>query len=335
MTLIEFLRSKIFIRNLVYIFILGLAMLWFTMELLNVYTRHGRYIQVPELAGLPLEEAKRVLRDHNLRFSVNDSIHDEFLEGGTIARQDPPTGAEVKRNRRVYLTVVAVLPEQVTMPNLEDLSFRQATALLTSYGLRIGNLSYRPDIGLNTILEQLYDNKPIEPGTLINKGSAIDLVIGQGLGQDQVSVPFLIGKTRAEAISILQAASLSVGLEDFLDDPADNPRVFQQSPDPTLRSQFLLAGNPVNLVYRSGNRFDFESHLSSLATVKIPLLYGKTPQEVRAVLDENSLLLGNETGDKSVSEDVRVYRQYPEYDPYGRITVGTRVDVWYQPLDEF
>jgi len=32
---------------------------------------------------------------------------------------------------------------------------------------------------------------------------------------------------------------------------------------------------------------------------------------------------------------MRVYRQHPEYDPYGRITIGTQVDVWYKPIEEF
>jgi len=335
MTFREFILSKIFLRHLVFILITGLFLLWLTMELLNVYTQHGRYIQVPNLAGLTLDEAKDVLRDYNLRVTVNDSIHDATQAGGTIARQDPRSGMEVKRNRRIYLTIVAILPEQVAMPNLVDLSFRQAAALIASYGLRIGNLSYRPDIGHNTILEQMIRANPIEPGTLINKGTEIDLIIGQGLGQNQVPVPLLIGKTRSEAIALIQAAQLSVGLEDFLDDPADNPRVYQQSPDPTLRNQFLMAGNTVNLVYRSGNRFDFEQHLNNRATVKIPLLFGKTPQEVRALLIENNLTLGNETHEGSVSDDMRAYRQHPEYDPYGRITIGTKVDVWYKPIEEF
>ena len=335
MTFRKSILSKIFIRHLVFVLISGLFLLWLTMELLNVYTRHGRYIQVPDITGLTLDEAKDVLRDYNLRVTVNDSIHDATQEGGTIARQDPESGMEVKRKRRVYLSIVAVLPEQVAMPNLIDLSFRQATALLASYGLRIGNLSYRPDIGQNTILEQMIGTTPIEPGTLINKGTEIDLIIGQGIGQNLVSVPLLIGKTRSEAIALVQAASLGVGLEDFLDDPADDPRVYQQSPDPTLRTQFMRAGNMVNLVYRSGNRFDFEQHLNTIATVKIPLLSGKTPQEVRALLMENNLTLGNETREGSVSDDMRVYRQYPEYDPYGRITIGTQVDVWYKPIDEF
>ncbi|HAJ99175.1 MAG TPA: hypothetical protein DCM62_04045 [Bacteroidales bacterium] len=332
----QFIQSKLFIKHLFIILITGLGLLWFTMQLLNVYTRHGNYIQVPDLAGLTLDEAQELLDDYNLRYTLNDSIHDATLPGGTIARQDPESGMEVKRNRRVYLTIVAVLPEQVPMPNLVDLSFRQAAALLSSYGLSIGNLSYRVDIAQNAILEQRIGNSPIEAGTLVNKGTSIDLVIGQGLGQNLVAVPMLIGQTRAEAIATLQRSSLSVGLEDFLDEANDNPRVYQQTPDPTLRSQFLLAGQPVNLVYRSANRFDFQQHLSSIATVNIPMLFGKTPEEVRMVLMENSLELGNETHGGSVNNsEARVYRQFPEFDPYGRILKGTRVDVWYKPIDEF
>jgi len=336
MTLKEFLTSKLFVRHLILAIASGIVLLWVAMRFLDLYTMHGRTITVPDLSGLTVEEAAEELTDMNLRYVVNDSIFDDFNPKGSIVRQDPEPGSEVKRNRAIYLTKVSIVPEKVPMPELIDLSFRQAIALLNAYGLNVGKLAYRPDIAQNAILQQRLDGEDIEPGTLIEKGSAIDLVIGMGLGEALVEVPLVIGMTRREAISALHAVSLSVGIEDFLDDQNDNPRVYQQTPDPTLQSQILQAGSSVNLVFRSGTLFDFEQYLSGRITVTIPILFGKTPDEVRTMLEENFLVLGNETFEGNVSrEDARAYRQLPDYGDNGRIKRGDVVDVWYRSIDDF
>lgn len=336
MTLKEFLKSKLFVRHLLLVIATGVALLWLSMSLLGLYTMHGRTIKVPDLTGLTVEEAAEILRDMNLRYVVNDSIFDDFNPKGSIVKQNPEQGSDVKRNRTIYLTKVAILPEKVPMPELIDLSFRQAIALLNAYGLNVGRLAYRPDIAQNAILQQKFNGVEIEPGMLIEKGSAIDLVIGMGLGEDFVEVPLLIGMTRREAISALHAVSLSVGIEDFIDNQNDNPRVYQQTPDPTLQSQILQVGTSVNLVYRSGTLFDFEQYLAGRHTISIPMLFGKTPDEVRAVLEENFLVLGNETFEGNVSRaDARVHRQMPDYGENGRIKKGDTVDIWYRSIDDF
>ncbi len=332
----DFVKSKRFLRHALLAAAAGIVVLWVMLKLLDVYTLHGRSITVPDLSGLTESEVATVLRKMDLRYTVNDSIFDDERPKGTIAAQDPAPGIEVKKNRTIYLTKIAVLPEMVPMPDLTDLSMRQAMALLDAYGLKVGNMEYRHDIAQNAVLQQKFNQGNIEPGTLVEKGTAIDLVIGRGLGEAMVAVPLLIGKSRNEAIATLSSLSLNVGTEEFLDGEAESPTVYQQTPDPTSRRQHLQAGSSINLVYRSASRFDFDEYMESLLTMPIPLLYGKSPEEVIETLTENSLELGNETFENNVSrQDARVYRQEPEYDQEGLIRKGTKVDVWYRPVDQF
>lgn len=336
MSLWEFVKSKVFLRNVLLAAAAGIVVLWVSLKLLDIYTHHGRTITVPDLNGLTEQEASTILRKMDLRYTINDSIFDDTSPKGTIASQDPLPGIEVKKNRTIYLTKVAVLPEMVPMPNLVDLSMRQALALLEAYGLKVGNMEYRHDIAQNAVLDQKFNNGKIEPGTSVEKGTAIDLVIGRGLGETTVRVPSLLGKPRYEAIDALHAVSLNVGTEEFLDDQDDDPRVFQQSPDPNMQRQHLLAGSSVNLTYRSGRRFDFDEYLSEMENVSVPLLYGKNPEEVRASLEENSLVLGNETFEKNVSrQNARVYKQEPDYNQDVLVRKGSKVDVWYRSIDQF
>lgn len=332
----EFIKSKVFFRHVLLAAAAGIVVLWVSLKLLDLYTLHGRSITVPDLKGLTEQEASTILRKMDLRYTINDSIFDDASPKGSIASQDPSPGIEVKKNRTIYLTKVAVLPEMVPMPNLIDLSLRQALALLEAYGLKVGNMEYRHDIAQNAVLEQKFNNGKIEPETLLEKGTPIDLVIGRGLGETTVAVPVLLGKTRNEAIAALHAVSLNVGTEEFLDNELDDPRVFQQSPDPTMQRQLLLAGSAVNLTYRSGRTFDFEAFLDESQGIPVPLLYGKNPSEVRASLEENSLELGNETFENNVSrQNARVYRQEPDYNQDVLVRKGSKVDVWYRSIDQF
>jgi len=330
MSLTKKIKDSGILYHIVVAFCLSVAIIWITVKLLDIFTLHGRSQPVPDLMGLTQDEVRDLLKGTGLRYKILDSIFDDHFPKGTMANQDPPPGTQVKRNRTIYLTKVALLPEMVTVPDLKDLSLRQALAKLAAHGLREGNLEYRPDIATDAILDQGFNGASIPPGTRIEKGSKIDLVIGRGLGQDLVQVPILIGKTREEAISIIRASMLNLGLEEFLDDPDDNPMVYDQRPNPVNLSQRLNAGSAINLVYRSGSRFDFDQHVASILYVEIPNLRGKSPGQVEAILSELFLELGNETFQNNVSrQNARAVGQIPEYRAGTKIKKGSRVDVWY------
>mgnify|MGYP001089877463 CR=1 FL=1 len=336
MDLNAFIRSKLFLHQLVLAFALGIFIIWGTLKLLDIYTHHGRTVTVPDLEGLPESDVQSVLKSQGLRYYINDSIFDDTREKGSISAQDPAPGTEVKRNRTIYLTMVAMMPEMVPMPDLTDLSYRQAVARLETYGLRPGVLEYRPDIARNAVLQQKFQGGAIEPGTLVEKGTPIDLVLGEGLGENIVLVPMLIGKTRQEAVQGLNAATLNIGAEFFLDEEESDVRVYRQTPDPVSRNHYLQAGSTVDLYYRSPKAFDFEKYLEELLTVPVPLLFGKTPDEVGETLRQLGLEIGDEVFEHNVGyRDARVYRQEPEYEVDTMIRKGERVNIWYRAVDEF
>jgi eukaryotic-like serine/threonine-protein kinase len=338
MNLITFVRSRLFLKQLFIAFALGIFFIWGSLKLLDAYTHHGRTVTVPNLEGMPREEVGDVLKKQNLRYVINDSIFDDTRDKGTISVQDPAAGTEVKRNRTIYLTMVALMPEMVPMPDLIDLSYRQAVTRLETYGLGPGLLEYRPDIARNAVLEQKYQGGAIEPGTLVEKGTTIDLVLGEGLGENIVMVPMLIGETRQDAIQALHAATLNTGAEFFLDEDEEGDvwRVYRQNPDPVSRRHYLRAGSSVDLYYRSTEQFDFEQYLAELLTVPVPMLFGKTPDEVLEMITELELAIGEEVFEDNVGlREARVYRQEPEYESDAMIRKGDSIRVWYRSVDAF
>jgi len=117
----------------------------------------------------------------------------------------------VKKNRRVFVTINAKNPIKIEIPNIVGYTLRQAKAILEQDGFEVGTLYFRPDLGLNNVLEQRYNGQIAEPGMRIPKGSKIDLVLGQGMSGERTGIPQLIGLKLNDAISRIVEASLNVG----------------------------------------------------------------------------------------------------------------------------
>lgn len=265
MNFIEFVRTKLFVRHFVLSVILTAIIISVIVSLLKWYTHHGESFRVPSLLGLTPEQIDQLTTIDNFEVVILDSVFDSRQARGTVLIQEPAPGSMVKKYRKIYLTTVAVLPEQVKMPNLVDLTLRQAKATIETYGLKLGHISYVPDIAANAVLAQFYKGREIEPGHELLKGSVIDLRVGQEAGNGRYQMPFLIGKTKAEAEELLKRYYFVIGDETFEDgaDP-ETAKVYSQSPG-SDQNEFFNAGQQVNLVYRDPEKFDFEQYLESLA----------------------------------------------------------------------
>jgi eukaryotic-like serine/threonine-protein kinase len=260
----SFLKEKSFIFNLLIIMGIIFVLIWLTIFSINNFTRHGQAISVPDLSGLYFSELDENDEYENFKFLIVDSIYDPDKEKGTIISQDPAPKSLVKEDRMIYLTVVAVNPKMIEMPELKDLSLRSASSLLQTYNLKIGKLTYEPDYASNAVLRQLYKGSPIEPGKMIKAGSTIDLVLGLGEEQELIPVPMIIGLTRSQAIAALHSYSLNIGSESF--EPGDDTskvRIYRQSPNFTNQSVSRF-GSSVDVWYKSDKNFDFDTYLKSI-----------------------------------------------------------------------
>jgi beta-lactam-binding protein with PASTA domain len=97
----------------------------------------------------------------------------------------------------------------VEMPNLVGFSIRNAEMYLENLGLHLGETSFRPDIAKNAVLEQLYNGQPIATGTKIFMGSTISFVLGNGVGDELISVPDLMGKQYKSVKSLLRGLNIN------------------------------------------------------------------------------------------------------------------------------
>ncbi len=192
---------------------LGLILLALIILLffLKIYTRHNQEQPTPNLVGMSIEEATKTIAMNNLRIEIADSVYIFNKKPGSVIAQNPLPETMVKKNRRVFVTINAKNPIKIEIPNIVGYTLRQAKAILEQDGFEVGTLYFRPDLGLNNVLEQRYNGQIAEPGMRIPKGSKIDLVLGQGMSGERTGIPQLIGLKLNDAISRIVEASLNVG----------------------------------------------------------------------------------------------------------------------------
>lgn len=178
---------------------------------LRVYTQSGRIIMVPQLEGYTEAQVKPQLRNAGLDCVVIDSLYKPDAQPGIIVDQIPAAGSNVKKGRKIYVTINAFAREMVKMPQLVDYSLRNAQVVIETAGLRLGNVVYMPSQYEGLVLEQRIDGQQIKPGSKLPKGSAVELVVGSGRSGNAVVVPDIIGLTLYDAEQTLRNASLNVG----------------------------------------------------------------------------------------------------------------------------
>jgi beta-lactam-binding protein with PASTA domain len=211
MSLKDFIKSKVFLKNLGFAVIIVVGVVIFLLIWMNFYTRHGQARPVPDFVGLTLEQTKALAKKHRLRYEVIDSVYTTQVLRGCVAEQNPKPGFKVKKWRNIVLTINAFNPEMVAMPNLVDLPLRQAVALIESSGLELGQLRYKPDLSIDIVLEQVYSGRKVTPNDSLQKGSVIDLVLGKGLSNQRTVVPDLIGMNLEPAKNKIVVSSLNLG----------------------------------------------------------------------------------------------------------------------------
>ncbi|HOI31907.1 MAG: PASTA domain-containing protein [Bacteroidales bacterium] len=253
----SFLFKKKFYLHLAIIMLLSVLLIWMIFRSLDKYTRHGEVYIVPDFTGQNLE----ILQDQYaglFNFVLLDSVYVKDLPKGSVFQQDPLPGSKVKSGRNIYYVKVALMPEQVIMPNLRNLSIRQAMVLLEKEGLKVNQLLYIDHFAKNAVIEQQFQDEVIEPGTPIFKGKSIDLILGNGNTRDTLTpMPFLTGMLPAQVTVALFRAGLNPGEFYFLDQDTVSSRVFRSSPS-SLPGSYAPLGKKVDIWFRSAKTFNFE-----------------------------------------------------------------------------
>ena len=229
------------LANIVYIGIVGIALILAVYIGLKAGTRHDRVIEVPNFMGMAIEDAEGVARKSDLNLIVRDSIFDVDLPGGTIVDQLPKTSTvrdvTVKPGRKIYVTVNAYTRRMVEVPYVAKQTLRQALNQIERSGLTISKLVYEADMtSTDYVIKQKIGNKEIHPTTQqrVAVGTGVTLHVSYQQQEQYTHTPRLVGLSLQQAKNTLWDNGLNlknVVYDDSVEDliARRKARVYKQS----------------------------------------------------------------------------------------------------------
>ena len=234
--------------NIVFAIIIGIGIIIGLVSWLRTYTQHGVEVEVEDVRGMVVAEADPILSAKGLRLIVVDSTYSDKVPFGTIVEQDPKPESHAKHGRAVYVTINASGKRKIPMPNLQDMSYRQAETTLKGLGIEVDSVyDYEPSTFRDLVLDVKTDTGSIQPGDKIAIGTKVRLVVGFGRGTEQVEVPNVIGLNLRDARSLLLSHRLTVGVVQYDDAKVQEDKeqyVYRQIPSAGER---IIEGETVDL----------------------------------------------------------------------------------------
>jgi beta-lactam-binding protein with PASTA domain len=178
MNFIKLLKNPIII-NLFLMAVVSVALLFGVLSWLDSYTRHNEAVVVPNVVGVTVPKAAEFFTSKGLRYSVVDSVFSKAVAPGAIVDLKPSAGSKVKEGRIVFITVNALLAQTAILPDVQDLSFRQAYALLKASGFTKIEVVYRKGAYDDLSVGVENNGHMLSPGSNVPLTAPLELLVSK------------------------------------------------------------------------------------------------------------------------------------------------------------
>ena len=183
----SFKTNKYFWLNLIAMMAVVILLLFGVLKWLDVYTRHGEAVVVPDVKGMTVGEAEMLLRNHGLVCVVSDSNYVKNKPAGSILELNPSAGQKVKEGRTIYLTINTLdVPLRLVPDVADNSSVRQAQAKILAAGFKLSEnelISGEKD----WVYGVKYKGRQVNMGDKVPVGATLTLLVGDGETQVQDS----------------------------------------------------------------------------------------------------------------------------------------------------
>lgn len=124
--------------------VVTVLLIWLTLGGLKIYTRHNQAFPMPDIYGMTQEDAYKVLKKGRLKMEITDSVYNESMPPGVVLETIPKVGSMIKKKRTIFVVVNHSQVKQLVIPNIFEISRRQAEALLSGSGFTNIKVKYIP-----------------------------------------------------------------------------------------------------------------------------------------------------------------------------------------------
>lgn len=161
--------------------IVVVALLLFgTLKGIDIYTRHGEAVVVPDVKGMTVAEAGTVFGNRGLACVVSDSTYVKDKPAGCILDYNPAAGQKVKEGRIIYLTINAInIPLQAVPDVADNSSLRQAEARILASGFKLNDIEYMAG-EKDWVYGVKYQGRMLAIDEKVPMGATLTLMVGNG-----------------------------------------------------------------------------------------------------------------------------------------------------------
>ncbi len=185
----KFLTSRSFLIQLGLAALVSVLLAFLVLRWLKSSTQHGEFVEVPDLSKRSVMEMHEVLSVSGLRYEVVDSANfDPDYPRFSVIEQNPPAGSKVKENRKIYVTVNPSGYKKVSVPDIIQVTRRNATSMLRAVGLEVSEVTYIDELGKDMVYRIRYQGQYIKPGDKLPRTSKIELVCGNGMVGEEARI---------------------------------------------------------------------------------------------------------------------------------------------------
>jgi hypothetical protein len=163
---------------------------------------HGREVTMPNLVGINVSEASKILQSRGLLLRVADRIYSD-QPINAVVRQTPTAGLLMKVSQQAHV-VLSLGQRQLQIPLLEGNSLRASRIELLRAGLQVGEVS---GVTMATPPGDTVVIQNPKPGA----GAAtprVDVLISEGPRETAFVMPHLVGLNETDAQHRLDLAQM-------------------------------------------------------------------------------------------------------------------------------
>jgi len=259
-------------------------------------------VEVPDVTGMVYEEARLEALQVGLHLTTqNDGIYHPEIPENYILSQSPKAGERVRQTRNIMVTV-SLGPPVITVPDLRNMTVREAGVLLENQQLSIGEIEevYSEEVAPGLIISQ----EPL-PEEEIGVETSIDLVISSGPEPNMIAVPNIIGLYLDEAVKKLEDSGFKVGeIKEEMTKRFMPDQVAELEYQP---SEVIPEGSEIDLILSSGLINTEGAVIHKGVTMRFSVPAGNWTQNIEIVIIDNN---GRETiyeGTNHPGDYIQVY----------------------------
>ena len=179
----SFKANRFFWINIIAMVVVAVLIVVGTLKGLDIYTRHGEAVIVPDVKGMSVSEAEKMFRNHGLTCVVSDSSY----------VKNKPSGIILDLTINTLSTPLSVVPDVA-----DNSSVRQAQAKLIAAGFKLTEnrmVSGEKD----WVYGVIYQGRQLQIGDKAPIGATLTLMVGDG-----------VQSTATDSVDMVENAAMSV-----------------------------------------------------------------------------------------------------------------------------